>query len=187
MNIDAFFKLSYGMYVVASVDAQGRVNGHVNNTSFQISSDPPQFAVSVNKDNLTGDYIRESGLFSINILHDGVEKEFIQRFGFKSGRDLDKFEGHAWQLGPGGSPVLLDYCAASIECRLVQQVEVETHILYIGQAVAATVHDTAAVPISYERYRTEIKGRAPKNAPTFYSAKLKEKLEQEMQSKLNPQ
>lgn len=185
MNIDAFFKLSYGLYVVASRNAEGRINGHINNTSFQITADPPQFAVSVNKENLTGDYIRESGVFSLNILHDKVEKEFVQLFGFKSGRDTDKFADVEWEIGHTGAPILKQFSAAVIEFELVKQVEIDTHILYIGRAVSAQVLAPEAVPITYERYRNEIKGRAPKTAPTFFSPKLKEKLEQEMKDKLN--
>ncbi len=180
MNIDAFFKLSYGLYIVAARNKQGLLNGHINNTCFQITSDPPQFAVSINKDNLTADYVKENGAFCISILHDKVDPDIIKTFGFKSGRDTNKFEKVDFELGKSGAPIVKEHVAAFIECKVVQEIEVDTHILFIGKALNADVIDTEAVAITYERYRNEIKGRAPKNAPTFYSKKLKEKLEKEL-------
>lgn len=184
MNIDAFFKLSYGLYIVASKNNEGAMTGHVNNTSFQITADPPQFAVSTNKDNLTTKYIRESGYFSINILHDKVQKELINLFGFKSGTEVKKFAETNFESGVSGVPIVQQDVMAFIECKVVQAIEIDTHILFIGKAINANVLNPEATPITYQRYRDEIKGRAPKNAPTFQSKKLKEKLEQELGAEL---
>ncbi|MEI8172522.1 MAG: flavin reductase, partial [Deltaproteobacteria bacterium] len=46
MNMDkaAFFKLSYGLYVVTS-KKDGQLNGQIANTAIQVTSDPPTIAV----------------------------------------------------------------------------------------------------------------------------------------------
>ncbi|MGD9141914.1 MAG: flavin reductase family protein, partial [bacterium] len=91
MDITAFHMVSYGIYVVSSMK-DGRPNGQIANTVFQITPDPPTVAVSINKLNLTWEYIKESGVFTVSVLSTETPMSFIGTFGFKSGRDIDKFE-----------------------------------------------------------------------------------------------
>jgi len=62
MNLNALHKLSYGMYIVASRKGD-KLNGQIANTVFQITSEPPTVAVSINKQNLTHEYIKVSKVF----------------------------------------------------------------------------------------------------------------------------
>ncbi len=59
MDIQSFFKVTYGLYIVTSRDGD-KLNGHISNTVFQVSADPARFAIATHKDNLTTDYIRKS-------------------------------------------------------------------------------------------------------------------------------
>lgn len=86
----AFYKLSYGLYLVSSV-FEGKKNAQIANTVFQITSDPPMVAVSINKQNLTNQYIHKSKVIGISVLSVDTPMEFIGGFGFRSGRDTDKF------------------------------------------------------------------------------------------------
>jgi len=103
MNKETFYKLSYGLYIVSS-KKEDKLNGQIANTVFQITSNPPTVAVSINKKNLTCDFIRESNLFSVSILSIETPLQFIGLFGFKSGRVTDKFSNIKYKFGRKGTP-----------------------------------------------------------------------------------
>jgi len=90
MDPKTFHKVSYGLYVVSSKMGE-KFNGQIANTVIQVTSDPPKIAVVINKQNLTSDFIRESNVFTVSILSKTSPMKFIGHFGFKSGRELDKF------------------------------------------------------------------------------------------------
>ncbi len=92
MNVKALYKLGYGLYVVSSKKGD-RLNGQIANTVFQIASEPPTIAVSINKNNLTHEFIKESRMLAVSVLSQDTPLSFIGHFGFKSGRDIDKLEG----------------------------------------------------------------------------------------------
>jgi flavin reductase (DIM6/NTAB) family NADH-FMN oxidoreductase RutF len=84
VNTDSkiFRQLTYGMYVISSVK-EDKVNAQIANTVFQITSDPFVVAISINKGNLTHDYINNSKVFTINILPISAPLDLVGRFGFK--------------------------------------------------------------------------------------------------------
>ena len=92
MNFKALHKLGYGLYIVSSKKGDS-LNGQIANTVFQVTSEPPTIAVSINKNNLTHKFIRESKVLAVSILSRDTPLFFIGHFGFKSGRDIDKYEG----------------------------------------------------------------------------------------------
>ena len=89
--ISACWKISYGLYVVSSIDG-GKTNGQICNTLFQITSDPPRFAIGINRNNLTHEFIEKSGVFAASILGKN-DHRIVRRFGYRSGREFDKFKG----------------------------------------------------------------------------------------------
>ncbi len=91
MNVKAVQKICYGMYVISS-KKDGKINGQIANTLFQITSDPATVAVSINKQNLTHEYITASKTFAASIISKDAPMTFIGNWGFKSGRDIDKFK-----------------------------------------------------------------------------------------------
>ncbi len=86
----AFRDLSYGLYIVTSRD-QEKINGQIVNTAIQVTSDPPRLAVIINKKNLTHEFITKSRIFAVSVLEEATPLTFIGPFGFRSGRDIDKF------------------------------------------------------------------------------------------------
>ncbi|MCK5764364.1 MAG: flavin reductase, partial [Bacteroidales bacterium] len=102
MDIQSFFKLTYGLYIVSSKDGD-KLNGHISNTVFQVSAEPARFAVATHKDNLTTEYIRKSKVFSISVLQQDCDLEFLGPWGFKSGRDVDKFKNTNFKTGKSGA------------------------------------------------------------------------------------
>lgn len=166
MNIDAFFKVSYGLYIVSSFDGL-KLNGHISNTVFQVSANPARFAVASSKDNLTTDFIEKSNAFSISVISQDVDLEFLSPWGFKSGTEINKFSSIKYKTAKTGAPIPLENNIAWFDCEVKQRIDVGTHILYIGEVLESEVLDDTATPLTYDYYRNVIKGVSPKNAPTF--------------------
>jgi rubredoxin/flavin reductase (DIM6/NTAB) family NADH-FMN oxidoreductase RutF len=178
MDISTFFKITYGLYIVCSKDGD-KYNGHISNTVFQVTADPPQFVVASHKDNLTTDYIKKSGLFSVSVLQQDITLEFIGPWGFKSGKTTDKFRGISYKTGITGVPIVLDKSIAYIECLVTGEVDTGTHILFIGRVADAMILDKYHQPLTYSYYRETIKGFSPENSPTYTGDKLEKALEAE--------
>lgn len=185
MDNSTFFKISYGLYIVSSRDGNN-YNGHVSNTVFQVTADPPKFAVATHKDNLTTEYIRKSGVFSVSILQRNVDLEFLGPWGFKSGKSIDKFRGTNFKTGKTGVPILLDKTVAWIECEVRDVFDTGTHMLFIGQAVDAGIIDSNAEVLTYSYYRDVIKGLSPEKAPTYSGDKLEKSANAEPAKKEKP-
>ncbi|MFW6150940.1 MAG: flavin reductase family protein [Chloroflexota bacterium] len=165
MNTAALHKLGYGVYVVCSL-LGGRYNGQIANTLFQVTSDPLTVAVSLNRNNLTWEYVNKSRLFSASVLRQDTPFVFIGRFGFKSGRDIDKFDGVAYKVGDTGVPVILDNAVAYLEARVSQQLEVGTHTIFVAEVVNADVISDEAC-LTYAYYHQVKRGRTPRAAATY--------------------
>jgi len=174
INFEALYKISYGLYVVCSGDNK-RGNGFISNTVFQVTSSPARFASCCHKDNYTAEFIKNSGAFSVSVLHQDTSADIFGRFGYKSGRDFNKLEGMRLQYGETGVPIVLDEAIAYLECKVVQTHDVGTHWLFIGELVQSEVLDERMEPITYLHYREVKKGLAPKNAPTYVDKSLLEK------------
>ena len=91
MNKGAFHQLSYGVYVVSTWD-KGRATGCTANSAMQITSSPATIAVSINHDNYTNQCIQDTGKFAISILGEHSDPGIIGTFGFRSGKDCNKFD-----------------------------------------------------------------------------------------------
>jgi|UniRef100_A0A7V3VUH8 ferric-chelate reductase [NAD(P)H] len=166
MNIKALHKVSYGIYIVSS-KKDDKLNGQIVNTVFQITAEPPQIGVSINKQNLTHNYIESSGVFSIAILSKDTPPKFIGQFGFKSGREIDKFKGVNYKIGITGSPLILDNTIAYIECEVVNRIDCGTHTMFIGKVVDAEIIKDNAEPLTYDYYHRKLKLKVPKTATTY--------------------
>jgi len=163
------------LYIVSSGD-KTRGNGYISNTVFQVTADPPRFATCCNRDNYTAEFIKRTGAFSVSVLHNDTPTEIFSRFGYKSGRDSDKLDGMDLRYGETGVPIVLNDCIAILECRVVQTLDVDTHIVFIGELIQSEVIDDIAEPITYLYYRQVKKAVAPRNAPTYVDkSKLEEK------------
>jgi len=169
VNPKALHKLGYGMYVISSKMGE-RLNGQIANTVFQITSEPPTVAVSINKNNLTHEFIKASRVFTASVLHQDTPLSFIGHFGFKSGRDTDKFEGINYQTGETKAPIVLENVVAYLEAKVVQEVDVGTHTIFIGELVGADVIKEGE-PMTYAYYHQVKRGTTPKTAPSYIEEK----------------
>src|SRR4030042_951399 len=156
LDLESLYKLNYPMCIVCS-KKDGTFNGCIVNTVFQIVPEPPMVAVSVNNKCLTHEYITDSRAFTVSVLAERTPLEFIGKWGFKSGRDMDKFEQVKYKTGQTGIPIVLDNAASFIEAEVVEAIEVKTHTLFIGRIVGGETIDEQKKPKTYTYYRA-IKG-----------------------------
>ena len=169
MDVKALHKLGYGIYVVTSKKGD-RFNGQIANTVMQVTAEPPTIAVSINKNNLTHEFIKESGVFTATVLCQDTSLAFIGNFGFKSGRDADKFEGINYKIGETDAPVVLDNTVAYLEARVKQEMDVGTHTIFVGEVVNAEVI-ADKVCMTYDYYHQVKRGVTPKAAATYVEEK----------------
>jgi flavin reductase (DIM6/NTAB) family NADH-FMN oxidoreductase RutF/rubredoxin len=165
MNLKALHKLSYGLYVVTSKKGD-RLNGQVANTVFQITSEPPTIAASINKNNLTWEFIRESRVFAVSVLCQDTPLSFIGHFGFKSGRDIDKLEGVNYNIGKTKSPVVTDNAVSYLEAKVTKEMDVSTHTIFVGEVVDADILSEKEC-MTYDYYHKVKRGTTPKTAPSY--------------------
>jgi len=166
MNREALHKLSYGLYVISSRRGD-RLNGQIGNIAVQVTSEPPTIAVCINKQNLTHEFISESKVFAVSILSLDTPLSFIGNFGFKSGRDVDKFKDVNYKPGETKAPILLDHSLAYLEARVINQVDVGTHTIFIGELAGADVLKEGE-PMTYAYYHEVKRGSTPKTAPSYH-------------------
>ena len=165
MDNKIFRKMSYGVYILTTMDGERPV-GCVVNSVMQITSEPARIAVSVNHNNYTNQCIDRSGLFAFHILSEGSDASMIGTFGFQSGRDVDKFEGLQWEKRDG-VPVMASGFNGYVICRVVDRMETSTHTVFLGEVVDAVVSDGESAQMTYAYYHQVIRGKSPKNAPTY--------------------
>lgn len=148
--VRACWKVSYGLYVVSSIDGD-RMNGQVCNTLFQITSDPPRVAIGINHKNLTHEFIAKSGVFAASILGRS-DHRLVRRFGYRSGRDFDKFKGIAIRRGRTACPILED-SLGYLECQVLEDkvLDAGTHAVFVGDVVGGGLFKDEE-PLTYAYY-----------------------------------
>lgn len=161
----ALQEISYGVYVVCARSME-KNNGQIVNTLFQVTADPEVIAISINKENLTHEMIKESKLFTASILSEDTPMKFIGTFGFKSGRNIDKFDGINFKYGNLGVPIITEHSLACLEARVINSMDLGSHTIFVGEvAEMVSLGDGKAMTYSYYH---EIKGGlSPKTAPTY--------------------
>ena len=139
----AFFSLSYGLYIVGATDGERRA-ACVANTFQQVTSSPLQVSVALNKENATTDVILDSGRFTVSCLAQDATMELIGTFGFHCSTDLDKFASCETGVDAAGVPFVAEQCVARFSVRVVQAVNLGTHILLPDAPDAAPAAAAAA-------------------------------------------
>ncbi len=177
MNSKTLHKISYGLYVICSKNGE-KMNGQIANALFQVTAEPATIAVSINKQNLTHEYIEKSNFFTVSILSENTPMDFIGNFGFKSGRDIDKFKDIEYKLGKDKVPLVLDNALACIEAKVINKIDVGTHTIFIGRVEDADILSEDK-PMTYEYYHKVKGGVSPKTSPTYSSMVDKETKKEE--------
>ncbi len=164
IDVRALYKISYGLYLVSSCKGE-KFNGQVANAVMQVTADPVSIVACLHKDNLTTECILDSGVFSVGVLEQDTPMTFIGNFGFKCGRDIDKFCNCNYRVGVTGAPLPLENTLAVIEAEVVHHTDIFTHVMFFGKVVSSEVLKEGP-PLTYAYYHEVKKGKSPKNAPT---------------------
>lgn len=158
-------KCTLGLYVISS-HLDKKINGQISDALMQVTSCPPKVTLSINKNELTHDYIFQSRVFGVSVLEKDAKLDLIKLFGFQTGRKADKFRDIKYILGKTRSPLLTDQIAATFEVEVFYDVDVGTHRLFIGNVINAKMIGNKDV-LTYEHYRMNLKAEVHPNSPSF--------------------
>lgn len=170
MDLNILHNISYGMYIVSS-NKGDMLNGQIVNTAFQITSEPVIIAVSINKKNLTHEFIEASSYFTISILLEDTPLSFMGKFGFRSGRKEDKFRDIKFKRLASGCPAVIDHSIGYIELKVINKVDCTSHTLFIGQMIDSQILKSGKA-MTYDYYHHVKRGTTPKTAPTFIEEEM---------------
>ena len=160
-NKAVLWNLSYGVYIISSMDGERPV-GCVANCAVQLTQN--LIAVSLNHQNYTNKVIKKNKDFALSILSNNTDSNLISVFGFSTSRDKNKFDEISYKM-IDNLPIIND-SNGYITLHTVQEVELDTHTLFIAEIVGGDIFNDD-IPMTYKYYHDVIKGRAPKNAPTY--------------------
>ena len=156
MDTKALFKIGYGLYVLTSNEGE-KDNGCIINTVNQVTANPCRLAIAVNKQNYTTGMLQRTRKFNLSILSEGVKFGLFKRFGFQSGRDVDKFDGfYDTKRTPNGVLYITKNTNAWMSLYVQQEMDLESHILFIAQMVDCDVLSNIPT-VTYDYYQKYIK------------------------------
>jgi len=173
MDPNVLHNISYGMYIVAS-NKGADLNGQIANTVFQITNDPVTVAISINKNNLTHEYIERSCRFSVSVLDEETPLVFIGKFGFRTGKKEDKFKDVNFKKLASGCPVVRDYAICYLEAKVVGRFNCDSHTVFLGEVTSSEMIKPGK-PMTYEYYHLVKRGFTPRSAPTFIKGEATDK------------
>lgn len=162
MDSKALFNIGYGLYVL-SANENEKDNGCIINTVMQVTSDPCQIEIAVNKCNYTNEMIQRTKKFNISILSESSNFEIFKRFGLQSGRNVDKFKDYNnTKRSQNGVLYITENTNAYISAYVKQEIELSTHTLFIAQLIDSQI--LSEVPtVTYAYYQKNIKPK-PENS-----------------------
>ncbi|MBR4832954.1 MAG: flavin reductase [Thermoguttaceae bacterium] len=166
MDSAALFKIQYGLFLI-STQENGRDNACIGNVLAQVSSSPLRVALSSSKRNLTCEIIERTGRFNASTLTVEAPFSFYERFGFQSGRDVDKFAGLDVVRSANGLVYEPRFANAYLSCKVVESLDLGSHRLFVAEVEDAAVLSQVE-SATYEYYRAQVK---PKPAPVAKSVK----------------
>lgn len=161
--LDGLRAWTYGLYLVSSFDG-AQQNALVVNTAFQVTAQPAQIAVSINKNSFTREMILKSNKFAVMLLEEQTPLVFIGRFGFRSGRNFNKLEHIKFSVGNNGCPLVLQHTLSAVEATVLHTGDLTTHTLIVGQVTDTKVINPTGKPLTYDYYQTILKGKTPVGA-----------------------
>ena len=156
-DLTALFNIGYGLYVVTSNDGK-KDNGLIVNTVSQVTNSPNRIAVTINKDNYSHHVIKQTGKMNINCLSVDAPFSVFENFGFRSGRNVDKFEGSEPLLSDNGLAFLPRYINSFMSLKVEQYVDLDTHGMFICSVTEARVISDVET-MTYTYYQKNVKPR----------------------------
>ncbi len=169
-DLTALFKIGYGLYVVTSNDGQ-KDNGLIVNTVTQVTNTPNRIAVTINKDNYSHHIIKQTGIMNINCLSVDAPFSVFEAFGFRSGRNVDKFEGCTPLRADNGLVFLPRYINSFMSLKVEQYVDLDTHGMFICSVTEARVISDRET-MTYSYYHANVKPKPETDGKKGYVCKI---------------
>lgn len=154
-DLSALFNIGYGLYVVTSNDGK-KDTGLVANAITQITNTPNRISVTINKGNYTHDVIKENGKMIVNCLSEDAPFSLIETFGFKSGRDVNKFANIKPYYADNGLPFLPRHINSFMSLNVEQYIDFGTHGMFICLVDESRVISDAP-SMTYNYYMEHVK------------------------------
>ena len=154
-DLTALFNIGYGLYVVTSNDGK-KDNGLIVNTVSQVTNTPNRIAVTINKENYSHHVIKQTGIMNVNCLSEDAPFEIFQRFGFQSGRTVDKFADWQPMRADNGLAFLPKYINSFLSLKVEQYLDLDTHGMFICSVTEARVMSSVET-MTYTYYQNHVK------------------------------
>lgn len=171
MNSNAMFNISYGLYVLTA-NEDGKDNGCIVNTLSQVTSTPNTVSIAVNKQNYTHDMIMRTGKFNVSLLSTSADFELFKRFGFQSGRDVNKFEGfEKTNRSENGILYVTESVNAYVSGEVFQTVDLGTHTVFYAKVTDMDVLSDEE-SLTYAYYHKHVKPQPEKATKAGWRCKI---------------
>lgn len=142
------------------------MSGCIINTVTQVTDDPKQVIIAINKKNLTCELVQKSGMVSISVLSETAPFSLFQHFGFQSGRDVDKFVGMPFAITKQELPYLTQHTTAYLDCKVVNSYDLRTHMMFLASVSdAEVISDEKAMSYSYYHEKVKPQPSSTASAP----------------------
>ncbi|MBQ4384056.1 MAG: flavin reductase [Firmicutes bacterium] len=169
-DLTALFRIGYGLYVVTSNDGV-KDNGLIVNTVSQVSDNPNRVAVTINKANYSHHVIKQTGVLNVNCLSVEAPFSVFESYGFRSGRNVNKFEGVSFTRSDNGLVILPQYINAVISLHVDQYVDLGSHGMFICSVTESRVISDKET-MTYTYYQQNVKPRPQTEGKKGYVCKI---------------
>lgn len=169
-DLSALFNLGYGLYVVTSNDGK-KDNGLIVNTVSQVTNTPNRIAVTINKENYSYHVIRQSGKMNVNCLSTDAPFSVFETFGFRSGRNTDKFADCETLRSDNGLVFLPRYINSFLSLKVEQYIDLDTHGMFICTITEARVISNVET-MTYTYYQENVKPKPETEGKRGYVCKV---------------
>ncbi len=169
-DLTALFNIGYGLYVITSNDGK-KDNGLIVNTVTQVTNTPNRIAVTINKENYSHHIIKQTGKMNINCLSTDAPFAVFEAFGFRSGRNVNKFEGCTPNRSDNGLVFLPRYINSFMSLKVEQYVDLDTHGMFICAITEARVLSDRET-MTYTYYQNNVKPKPETEGKRGYVCKV---------------
>ena len=162
MDNKVFQNLSYGLFVL-SVNVEKRDNACIINTGIQVSSSPDRICIAVNKADFTCEMLDYTDRFCLSTISEDADFALFEHFGFKSGRDVEKFDGFDCAERTSNGTLAVTKGTNSYICATVEQkIDLGSHFLYIAAVTDGKIL-SGTPSATYAYYHANIKPKPQKS------------------------
>ncbi len=169
-DLSALFNIGYGLYVVTCNDGK-KDNGLIVNTVTQVTNTPNKIAVTINKENYSHHIIKQTGKMNVNVLNIDAPFVVFEKFGFSSGRNIDKFADCEPLRSDNGLVFLPRHINSFISLKVEQYVDLDTHGMFICEITEARVLSDKET-MTYSYYYDNVKPKPQTDGKKGYVCKI---------------